>query len=64
VKACPVNRWDILLLPLVFGVLFLLAWGAHQMVEPYRFGAPPPISLDPALLAQWERSCNLTTYKQ
>ena len=47
------NRWDILLLPLVFGVLFLLAWGAHRMVEPYRFGAPLPISLDPALLPEY-----------
>ena len=47
------NRWDILLLPLVFGVLFLLAWGAHRMVELYRFGAPLPISLDPALLPEY-----------
>jgi len=47
------NRWDVLLLPVVFGVLFLLAWGAHQMVEPYRFGAPLPVSLDPALLPEY-----------
>lgn len=47
------NWWDVLLLPMVFGVLFLLAWGAHQMVEPYQFGAPLPISLDPALLPEY-----------
>ena len=47
------NRWDVLLLPLMFGALFLLAWGAHQMVEPYRFGAPLPISLDPAMLPEY-----------
>ncbi len=47
------NRWDVLLLPLVFGALFLLAWGARQMIAPYRFGAPLPISLDPALLPEY-----------
>ncbi|MFO1422892.1 MAG: ABC transporter permease subunit [Candidatus Competibacteraceae bacterium] len=44
------NRWDILLLPLVFGGLFLLAWGSHQMAMPYEFGEALLISLDPALL--------------
>ena len=44
------NRWDILLLPLVFGGLFLLAWGSRQMAAPYEFGEALPISLDPALL--------------
>ncbi len=44
------NRWDILLLPLVFGGLFLLAWGGHQMTAPYTFGAELPISLDPSML--------------
>ena len=44
------NRWDVLLLPLVFGGLFLVAWGSHRMAAPYTFGAALPISLDPALL--------------
>ena len=47
------NVWDIVLLPLVFGVLFLLAWGSRQMAAPYQFGAPLPIALDPALLPQY-----------
>ena len=47
------NRWDILLLPLVFGGLFLLAWGGHQMAVPYEFGEQLPISLDPALLPEY-----------
>lgn len=49
----PPNRWDILLLPLVFGGLFLLAWGGHQMAVPYRFGEALPISLDPARLPEY-----------
>ncbi len=44
------NRWDLLLLPLVFGGLFLLAWGSRQMAMPYEFGEVLPISLDPAML--------------
>ena len=44
------NRWDILVMPIVFGVLFLLAWGSRQMAVPYEFGQPLPLSLDPALL--------------
>lgn len=47
------NRWDILLLPLVFGGLFLLAWGSRQMTVPYTFGAELPISLDPAMLPEY-----------
>lgn len=47
------NRWDLLLLPLVFGGLFLLAWGGHQMAVPYQFGEQLPISLDPALLPEY-----------
>jgi len=47
------NRWDILLLPLVFGGLFLLAWGSRGMTAPYQFGAALPISLDPARLPEY-----------
>jgi NitT/TauT family transport system permease protein len=47
------NRWDLLLLPLVFGLIFLLAWGGHQMAVPYEFGEQLPISLDPARLPEY-----------
>ncbi len=47
------NRWDILLLPLVLGGLFLLAWGGQQMAVPYQFGEPLSISLDPARLPEY-----------
>lgn len=44
------NLWDAALLPIVFGLLALLAWGAVQMSVPYDVGAPLPLSLDPANL--------------
>ncbi|WP_133130672.1 ABC transporter permease [Legionella yabuuchiae] len=44
------NRWDLLLLILVFSVLFFLAWVGKQMAAPYALGQPLPISLDPAVL--------------
>jgi NitT/TauT family transport system permease protein len=44
------NRWDILVMPMVFGLLFLLAWGSRQMAVPYQFGEPLPLSLDPSML--------------
>lgn len=47
------NRWDLLLLPLVLGGLFLLAWGGQQMAVPYQFGEPLPIALDPARLPEY-----------
>lgn len=47
------NRWDFLILPMVLAALFLLAWGTHQMVAPYRAGEVIPISLDPANLPEY-----------
>ena len=44
------NLWDVALLPIVFGLLALLAWGALQMDAPYDVGTPLPLSLDPANL--------------
>jgi NitT/TauT family transport system permease protein len=44
------NRWDWALLPLVLGVLALLAFGGSQMARPYQLGDTLPISLDPAFL--------------
>lgn len=45
-----VNRWDILLLILIFAVLFFLGWAGSQMTTPYQLGEPLPISLDPTNL--------------
>jgi NitT/TauT family transport system permease protein len=44
------TRRDWALLPLVLGVLVLLAWAAGQMARPYQLGDPLPLSLDPAVL--------------
>lgn len=44
------NLWDAALLPIVFGLLALMAWGALHMSAPYDVGAPLPLSLDPANL--------------
>jgi NitT/TauT family transport system permease protein len=44
------NRWDWALLPLVLGVLAVLAFGAAQMSRPFVLGQPTPISLDPLQL--------------
>lgn len=44
------NLWDFLAIPLVLGILFLIAWGSHQMVAPYSPGDVLPISLNPANL--------------
>ena len=44
------NLWDAALLPIVFGILALMAWGALQMDAPYDVGTPLPLSLDPANL--------------
>lgn len=45
-----INRWDILLLLLLFSLLFFLAWGGMQMATPYKLGTPLPISLEPSYL--------------
>lgn len=45
-----INRWDILLLILVFAVLFFLGWAGSQMATPYQLGDQIPISLEPSNL--------------
>lgn len=45
-----VNRWDVLLLVLVFALLFFLAFAGNQMASPYQLGEPLPISLAPSML--------------
>ena len=44
------NAWDLAALPLVLGVLWLLAFGGAQMALPYNVGDPLPLTLDPAYL--------------
>jgi NitT/TauT family transport system permease protein len=44
------NTWDLVALPLVLGLLWLLAFGGMQMTSPYNLGDPLPLSLDPAHL--------------
>ena len=44
------NRWDWALLPLVLGVLVLLAYGGSQMARPYQVGDTLPLTLDPVVL--------------
>ena len=44
------NRWDWALLPLVLGLLVLLAYGGSQMARPYQLGETLPLTLDPAVL--------------
>lgn len=45
-----INRWDLLLLILIFFLLFFLGWASSQMVTPYQLGDQIPISLAPANL--------------
>ncbi len=47
------NRWDIAVFPALFGLIFLIAWGTHQMATPYNLGETIPISLDPGMLPQY-----------
>lgn len=45
-----INRWDVLLLILIFSILFFLSWAGKQMATPYSLGEPLPISLAPTAL--------------
>jgi NitT/TauT family transport system permease protein len=47
------NRWDLLALPLVFGLLVLAAVGAHQTLAPLGPLSGPVVSLDPTHLPQY-----------
>lgn len=42
-----INRWDVLILILVFSILFFLGWTGKHMAAPYALGDPLPISLNP-----------------
>ena len=45
-----INRWDVLLLILIFAILFFLGWTGKNMAAPYSLGDPLPISLNPTEL--------------
>lgn len=45
-----INRWDLLLLIIIFAVLFFLGWAGSQMATPYQLGDQIPISLAPSNL--------------
>ena len=47
------NVWDMVALPLVLGVLALVAWGGFAMGARYEFGQALPISLDPWRLPEY-----------
>jgi len=44
------NVWDLVALPMVLGLLALVAWGSMAMSAHYRIGQPLTISLDPRYL--------------
>jgi len=47
------NAWDLIALPLVLGLLALVAWGGMAMGAHYAIGEALPISLDPWLLPEY-----------
>jgi NitT/TauT family transport system permease protein len=47
------NRWDVVAIPLVIGVVMSLAFGAHQANVPFEMGQQLPLSLDPANLPNY-----------
>ena len=44
------NRWDVIAVPLVLGMIALLAGAARQMAVPFRLDEPVVLTLDPAAL--------------
>src|ERR1700690_2825052 len=47
------NYWDLVALPLVLGLLALIAWGGMAMGAHYHIGEALPISLDPLGLPEY-----------
>jgi NitT/TauT family transport system permease protein len=47
------NYWDLVALPLVFGLIALVAWGGMAMGQHYQIGETLPISLDPWKLPEY-----------
>lgn len=50
------NRWDLIILLLFFGLLAGLVWGAQQMNAPYQLGKVISISLEPTMLPRYAMS--------
>ena len=47
------NYWDLVALPMVLGVITLVAWGGAAMSAHYQIGDALPISLDPRRLPEY-----------
>ena len=47
------NYWDLVALPLVLGLIALVAWGGMAMGARYQIGEPLSISLDPRMLPEY-----------
>jgi NitT/TauT family transport system permease protein len=47
------NYWDLVALPLVLGVIALVAWGGMEMSARYHVGESLPVSLDPSRLPEY-----------
>ncbi len=47
------NRRDLIALPLILALFFIVSHAGHQMVAPYRIGQSLPISLSPAMLPEY-----------
>src|ERR1044071_5000968 len=47
------NIWDLVALPMVLGLLALVAWGGMAMGQHYEVGQALPISLDPWRLPEY-----------
>ena len=47
------NRRDLIALPLILALFFIVRHAGHQMVAPYRIGQSLPISLSPAMLPEY-----------
>lgn len=45
-----ISPWDLLVLLLIVGTLFILSWAAKEMTTPYHLGTMPHISLSPNVL--------------
>ncbi len=47
------NRRDLIALPLILALFFIVSHAGHQMAAPYRIGQSVPISLSPAMLPEY-----------
>lgn len=56
------NIWDVIVIVIVLGILAALAWGASQMVLPYKVGEQIHITLDPRVLPRYAISSVLRMF--